>query len=68
MEKKELKLKFKKDVISNLQAKLILGGTDDERAATGGTCIDVAEGGTCNSDNGCTGGPNESMTCPAWGC
>lgn len=62
MKKKKLKLNLKKDVISNLQAKSIVGGATID-------CNSYQDpNGGCNSNNGCTGGPNETMTCAGWSC
>ncbi len=62
MKKKSLKLSLNKEFISNLQAKSILGGRQLIAAAS------EIDGPGCMSDNGCTTGPDETMTCGNWSC
>ncbi|MEP1488489.1 MAG: hypothetical protein ABJK28_08680 [Algibacter sp.] len=59
MKKKKLKLNLKKDVISNLQAKSIVGGGYDDRTVGEGPCVTVDRGNCtasweyeCNNSQG----------------
>jgi len=73
--KKKLKLNLKKDVISNLQALSIIGGynttvTDPTACQTDcDPCVTDSPGcGDPNSDNGCYGNTDATMTCPDYSC
>ena len=66
MKKKNLKsLKLNKSSISNFQENLVNGGRS---ITTIMTIISIIDGPGCMSEAGCTGGPDQTMTCPAWGC
>jgi len=51
MKKKKLKLDFKKDVISNLQARSILGGIADEEATVPSGTLTLVTKMTCPDTN-----------------
>ncbi|NER12854.1 hypothetical protein GWK08_05340 [Leptobacterium flavescens] len=83
MKKKKSKLLLKKDVISNLQLRSIVGGTgnlDEIAGETGGehACIsytcptqykcNTIDVGDCQSDFGCYTTPDVTMTCAHWSC
>ncbi len=60
MKKRNLKsLTINKSSISNLQVTLFGGNLSI-------SLVDAPPG--CMSQAGCTGGPDETMTCPLWSC
>ncbi|WP_298424958.1 hypothetical protein [uncultured Kordia sp.] len=65
MKKRNLKsLNLNKKSVSNLQGRFVNGG---------GTSIimtlnSILDGPGCDSNAGCTGGPNETLTCPLDSC
>jgi len=66
MKKRNLKsLKLNKSSISNFQQDLANGGRS---IPTIMTIISIIDGPGCNSEAGCTGGTDQTMTCPLWSC
>jgi hypothetical protein len=67
MKKRNLKsLNLNKSLVSNFQKNALSGGTFTTISI--GTLISVIDGPGCNSEIGCTGGPDQTMTCPANSC
>ncbi len=66
MKKRNLKsLNLNKSSVSNFQKSAATGG---KSILTIGTIISIIDGPGCMSEAGCTGGPDQTMTCPNWSC
>lgn len=66
MKKRNLKsLNLNKSSISNLRESVLNGG---KSVLTIGTLISIIDGPGCMSEAGCTGGTDQTMTCPLWSC
>ncbi len=82
MKKRKIKLSLRKQKISNFKNQSLYGGITGTglttvcciEPASGGDSCDLRcasvldRGGRCNSDSGCYGGPDETLTCPEASC
>ena len=70
MKKKSLKsLALNKKTISSFDREPITGGLGLLTEADVRVCNkSIIDGSICQSQGGCTGGPDETITCAAWSC
>ena len=77
MKKKSIKLSLRKVSVSSFKTTRIMGGSDNLCSQHGLQCKTHktigpvgSVGPACNPDShaGCTGTPDETITCPLWSC
>ncbi|XLS29154.1 hypothetical protein ACJD0Z_18395 [Flavobacteriaceae bacterium M23B6Z8] len=61
--KKNKKLRFNKQVISNFQTNILKGGGN-----TAGNCTSRIDIDNCASNAGCLGGTDETLSCCGYSC
>ncbi|WP_046759208.1 hypothetical protein [Kordia jejudonensis] len=67
MKKRNLKsLNLNKSLVSNFQKNVLNGGTGTIISIN--TLNSIIDGPGCDSNAGCTGGPNETLSCPLDSC